>query len=51
MVFTVRPTFFEATRDQWVTTLQNHGMGDVTVTYKPYTSDGLEAPIVSCFKR
>ena len=51
MVFTVRPTFFEETKDQWYEMLLSHDMVDVKVVYKTYTDSGLKAPIVTCFKK
>ena len=51
MVFTVRPNYFEATKDQWSEVLTSHGMVDIKVVYKTYTTNGLEAPIVTCFKK
>ena len=50
LVFSVRPGFFVETRDEWFSALEAHGMIDVEVTLLPYTLDGLDAPIVSCFK-
>jgi len=51
MGFTVRPNYFEATKDQWSKMLTSHGMVDIKVVYKAYTASGLEAPIVTCFKK
>lgn len=56
MVFSVRPAFFEQTRDQWMTALQSNAMHDIAVKMMPYAPgrDGagpMMAPIVSCRKK
>mmetsp|Transcript_10160 Transcript_10160/g.16809 ORF Transcript_10160/g.16809 Transcript_10160/m.16809 type:complete len:638 (+) Transcript_10160:95-2008(+) len=50
LVFSVRPTFFEERREDWLTTLRASGMVDVVVTMSPYDAAGLLAPVVCCFK-
>eukprot|EP00750_Incisomonas_marina_P005444 INCI1395.1.p1 GENE.INCI1395.1~~INCI1395.1.p1 ORF type:complete len:709 (-),score=99.34 INCI1395.1:867-2993(-) len=50
MVFSVRPNFFNATHDIWLTTLAASGMGRVEIEMLPYDASGLLAPIVRCFK-
>lgn len=56
MVFSVRPTFFEEKRDDFLSTLELNGMRDIVVDMLPYAKgkgDGDEpmlAPIVSCTK-
>lgn len=57
MAFSVRPTFFEAHKDKWLSTLELHGMCDVTVAMLPYSAGAADkgsspmlAPFVSCRK-
>ena len=54
MAFSVRPTFFEETRMQWLSTLEANGMQDVSIDMLPYSRgpDGttMLAPVVSCRK-
>ena len=50
MVFSVRPTFWEDTRTEWMAALEKGGMEAIEVEMMPYAEDML-APIVSCTKR
>jgi SAM-dependent methyltransferase len=50
MVFSVRPNYFEETKQEWLDTLAANGMVDVVLNSMPYTKDGLIGFIVSCYK-
>jgi ubiquinone/menaquinone biosynthesis C-methylase UbiE len=50
MVFTVRPTYFEETRDEWLHALERNGCELLAIDMLPY-ANGMLAPVVSCKKR
>lgn len=49
LVFTVRPQFFEETKDDWLLELARGGMTVLGIDSMPYAG-GMEAPVISCIK-
>lgn len=49
MIFTVRPTFFEETKDSWMEGLAKGGMTVLGIDTMPYAK-GMDAPVLSCVK-
>jgi ubiquinone/menaquinone biosynthesis C-methylase UbiE len=49
MVFTVRPTYFEETREEWMSALTKNSMAVLAIDMLPY-SEGMLAPVLSCRK-
>ena len=56
MAFSVRPTFFEEKRDEWMSALEAGGMFDINIEMLPYSRGNSDAnspmlaPFVSCRK-
>ena len=51
LCFTVRPTFFEETKEEWVSTLNKSGVDILSIDMLVYASDGFKAPFLTCQKR
>ena len=51
LCFTVRPTFFDATKAEWLATLEAAGVDVVSIDMEDYAAGGFKAPMLTCRKR
>ena len=51
LCFTVRPTFYEETKEEWIATLNESGVDIVSTDMLVYAKDGFKAPFLTCQKR
>ena len=52
LCFTVRPTFYEETKEEWIATLNESGVDIVSTDMLVYANkDGFKAPFLTCQKR